>query len=156
MKTADICDKHDHVEVLEPQFADYGAVTEFHGQAVTIRAFEDNSLVRAAVAEPGEGKVLVVDGGASMRRAMLGGNLAVKAEQNGWAGIIINGCVRDSHELIETDIGIKALGSAPRRTEKNNEGERDVIIGIGGVKIAPGDWVYADDDGIVVSRTKAH
>jgi regulator of ribonuclease activity A len=151
-KTADLCDRFENeLQVAEEFFGDYGGRTTFGGKIETIRAFEDNSLVRAAVAEPGEGRVLVIDGGGSTRRAMLGGNLAQKAFENGWSGVIVNGCIRDSEEIGELDLGVKALGTNPLKTEKKGVGERNVAVRFAGVTFTPGHYVYADEDGIVVS-----
>ena len=129
---------------------DFGGRVAFHGEISTIKAFEDNSRVREAVAEPGRGRVLVVDGGGSRVRAMLGDLLAAKATENGWAGIVINGVIRDSAVIATLDLGVKALGRCPRKTEKLGDGRRDVVLELGGVTIVPGQWLYADADGVVV------
>lgn len=155
VSTCDLCDaqKADasgSFRVLPPVFRDFGAVSAFHGPVVTIKCFEDNSLVKAAVEGPGEGRVLVVDGGASLRRALLGGNLAAAAARNGWAGVVIDGCVRDVAELAVCQVGIRALALFPLPTERRGEGQRDVPVWVQGVRIAPGDWLCADADGIVV------
>jgi regulator of ribonuclease activity A len=118
-----------------------------------LRCIEDNSRIREAVNSPGEGRVLVVDGGGSMRRALVGGNLAVAAARNGWAGIVVDGSVRDAAELAKAGIGIKALALIPMRSVKRGEGQRDLPVEIQGVPVRPGDWLYADEDGIVVSST---
>ena len=153
LATADVCDaRGDDIFLLPGAFGDFGGRRDFAGPAVTIRTVDDNSLIRDLVGMPGEGRVIVVDGGASMRAALLGGNLAAEAAGNGWAGIIINGCVRDLHEIGTVDIGIKALGTCPRRSENQGRGVRDIEIAIGGVVIQPGYWVIADCDGIVISR----
>ncbi len=154
--TCDLCDAHKDdssgaFRVLPPVFRDFGSVRRFCGSVVTVKCFEDNSLVKAAVDSAGEGRVLVVDGGASLRRALLGGNLAAAAAHNGWAGVVIDGCVRDVAELAESNIGIRALATLPLPTEKRNEGQRDVAVQIQGVWVRPGDWLYADEDGIVVA-----
>jgi len=117
-----------------------------------VKCHEDNTSVKAAVDGPGLGRVLVVDGGASLRRALLGGNLAAAAARNGWAGVVIDGCVRDVRELVEADVGIRALAAMPLPTEKRQPGQTDVPVMIQGVPVAPGDWLYADADGMVVSR----
>jgi len=153
--TCDLCDAHKadtdgDFRVLPPLFRDFGARTQFNGPVVTIRCFEDNSPVRAAVQSPGEGRVLVVDGGASVRRALLGGNLAALAARNGWTGVVINGAVRDRAELKACAIGIRALALMPLPTEKHEPGQRDVAIQIQGVWVRPGDWLCADEDGMVV------
>ncbi len=153
--TCDFCDTHKNdssgaFRVMPPVFRDFGAVRKFFGQITTIKCFEDNSLVKAAVDSAGEGRVLVVDGGASLRRALLGGNLGAAAAKNGWAGVVIDGCVRDVAELARCATGIRALASMPLPTEKRNEGQRDVPVQVQGVWVRPGDWLYADEDGIVV------
>ena len=151
--TADLCDEHgDSVQVCEPIFHAFGARRAFSGQVSTVRCFEDNSLVKAAVESPGNGRVLVVDGGGSRRRALVGGNLGVSAVKNGWAGIIIHGCIRDCAELAPLDLGLRALGTMPLRSEKRGEGERDVPVRFAGVTFRPGDYVFADEDGIVLSH----
>jgi regulator of ribonuclease activity A len=150
--TTDLCDAHgDRVRVVEPMLRDFGGVARFSGPIVTVRAPEDNSLVRAALEEPGQGRVLVVDGGASMRCALLGDQLAVLARDHGWAGVVIYGCVRDSEALSTIAIGVRALATMPRKSNKKGRGERDVPITFGGVTFTPGEWLYADADGIVVS-----
>ena len=153
--TCDLCDTHKNdtsgqLRVLAPVFRDFGAVQKFSGPVVTIKCFEDNSLVKAAVDSAGEGRVLVVDGGASLRRALLGGNLGAAAARNGWAGVVIDGCVRDVAELAQCQTGIRALAAMPLPTEKRQEGQRDIAIQIQQVWVRPGDWLYADEDGIVV------
>jgi len=154
-KTADLCDEFDaELQVLEPIFSDFGGVLEFGGPVHTVKAFEDNTFVRAAVESPGNGRVLVVDGGGSMRCAMLGGDLAALAEQNGWSGVIVNGCVRDAAEIEDTAIGVKALATHPRRSVKKGVGETDVTLHFAGATITPTSCVHADEDGIVVSEHK--
>ena len=151
--TADLCDEHaDAVQVCEPVFHGYGGRRAFSGPASTVRCFEDNSRVKEAVDGPGEGRVLVVDGGGSRRRALFGGNLGSAAVRNGWAGVIIHGCIRDSAELGQLNLGIRALGTMPLRSEKRGEGERDVPVRFAGVTFRPGDYVYADEDGVIVSH----
>jgi regulator of ribonuclease activity A len=156
--TCDLCDTHKNssdgsFRVLPPVFRDYGKRIKFAGAVSTVKCFEDNSLVKAALDTPGQGRVLVVDGGASLRRALVGGNLGAAGARNGWAGIVVDGCVRDSAELAACDLGIRALALMPWPTEKRNEGQRDVVLQIQGVSVRPGDWLYADEDGIVVSAT---
>lgn len=153
--TCDLCDTHKNdssgaFRVLPPVFKDFGGVQKFSGLVVTVKCFEDNSLVKAAVDSPGDGRVLVVDGGASLRRALLGGNLAAAAAKNGWAGVVVDGCVRDVAELAQCKTGIRALAAMPLPTEKRQQGQRDVAVQIQGVWVRPGDWLYADEDGIVV------
>jgi regulator of ribonuclease activity A len=152
----DLCDHFEElVQVVEPMFGNYGGRETFGGQIVTIKAFEDNSLVREQVAQPGEGKVLVVDGGGSMRRAMLGDMLAEKAQDNGWEGIIIYGCIRDVNAIAELDgLGVQALGTHPLKTEKHGVGQLNVPVTFGGVTFRPGEYVYADNNGVLVSPQK--
>jgi regulator of ribonuclease activity A len=121
---------------------------------VTLKVFEDNSMVRATLETPGAGRVLVVDGGGSMRCALVGGMLGVLAEKNGWAGIIVNGCVRDSEELKVCDVGIRALGVHPQKSQKRNVGQEDVTVQMPGAVVRPGNWIYADADGVLVSDEK--
>ena len=154
--TCDLCDTHKNntdgdFRVLPPVFKDYGRRIKFSGQVSTVKCFEDNTLVKAAVDSPGNGRVLVVDGGASLRRALVGGNLGKAAAKNGWAGVIVDGCVRDSAELAECNVGIRALTLMPLPTEKRQEGQSDVAVQIQGVWVRPDDWLYADEDGIVVA-----
>lgn len=164
--TCDLCDAHKSdssgdFRVLPPVFRDFGAVRRFAGPVVTLKCFEDNTLVKAALDSVGYeetpagriGKVLVVDGAGSVRRALLGGNLGAAAVKNGWAGIVIDGCVRDVAELADLSVGIRALASMPLPTEKRNEGQRDIAVQLQGVWVRPGDWLYADQDGIVVSES---
>lgn len=148
----ELCDQFaDAVNVVEPMFNSYGGRSDFGGQIVTIKAFEDNSLVREQVAQPGKGKVLVVDGGGSKRRAMLGDLLAAKAAENGWEGIIVYGCIRDVEEIGATDLGVQALATHPMKTDKRGLGDLNVDVVFGGVTFKPGDYVYADLNGILVS-----
>jgi regulator of ribonuclease activity A len=150
--TTDLCDAHrDEVQACEPVFQAYGGRRAFAGPVSTVRCFEDNSRVKEAVEGPGEGHVLVVDGGGSQRCALFGGNLGNAAVRNGWAGIIVHGCIRDSVELNSMDLGIRALGTMPLRSEKRGAGERDVPVRFAGVAFRPGDHVYVDDDGVILS-----
>jgi regulator of ribonuclease activity A len=153
--TCDLCDTHKNdnsgqFRVLPPVFRDFGSVARFSGPVSTVKCFEDNSLVKVAVDSPGQGRVLVVDGGASLRRALVGGNLGAAAARNGWAGVVVDGCVRDVTELAQCGTGIRALAAMPLPTEKRQEGQRDVAVQVQGVWISPGDWLYADEDGMVV------
>ncbi len=150
--TADICDANADAAALELSLRSFGAVFVFDGPAATLALFEDNSLVGEVLREPGHGRVLVVEGGGSMRRALVGDNLAQRAVDHGWAGIVVCGCIRDAQQIADIDIGIKALGTHPRKTEKRGEGRRDLPVRIGGVTIRPGDHIYADLDGVVVVR----
>jgi regulator of ribonuclease activity A len=154
--TCDLCDAHKNdttgnFRVLPPVFRDYGATRKFCGSVVTVKCFEDNSLVKAAVDSAGLGRVLVVDGGGSLRHALLGGNLAAAAARNGWAGLVIDGCVRDVAELAQQAVGIRAVAAMPLPTEKRNQGQSEVPVQLQSVRVRPGDWLYADEDGIVVS-----
>ena len=158
--TCDLCDVHKNnvdggFRVLPPVFRDFSKRLKFAGPVSTVKCFEDNTLVKAAVDSPGQGRVLVVDGGSSLRRALVGGNLGAAAARNGWAGVVVDGCVRDSAELAQCDVGIRALALMPLPTEKRNEGQRDVPVQVQGVWVRPGDWLYADADGIVVMPAAA-
>ena len=149
--TADILDEGgDHAVVCELELRQFGGVTAFSGAIATLRCHDDNVLLRECVLGPGGGRVLVVDGGGSRRSALLGGNIAGSARDNGWAGIVVNGCVRDVAALRKLEIGIRALGSNPRRSGKAGGGEVGVAVSFGGVTFTPGAMLYADDDGIVV------
>ena len=137
--------------MLPPGFRSYGARVAFHGSVVTVQCFEDNTQVKAAVDTAGEGRVLVVDAAAGMQRAVLGGNLGAAAARNGWAGVVVNGCVRDLAELRVCEVGIYALGHMPLPTIKRDQGLRDVPVQVQGVWVRPGDWLAADEDGIVIA-----
>lgn len=155
ISTCDLCDVHKGDEsgafrVLPPVFHHYGGKEAFSGPVATVKCFEDNSLVKAAIETPGQGRVLVVDGGGSLRRALVGGNVAATAAKNGWAGIVVYGAVRDVAELRETPMGLRALALMPLPTEKRGEGQSEVPVQVAGVWVRPGDWLYADADGIVV------
>ncbi|NEV62770.1 ribonuclease E activity regulator RraA [Thiorhodococcus minor] len=151
-KTADLYDAHgEALRVCEPIFRDFGGKPRFAGPAVTAKCFEDNSVVKSTLADPGEGRVLVVDAGGSLRCAMLGDLIAASAVEQGWAGVILFGCVRDSVEIRQMPLGVKALASIPRKSQRRGEGQRDIPVTFAGVRFAPGDSVYCDEDGIVVS-----
>jgi regulator of ribonuclease activity A len=151
--TADICDTlEDAARVVTPIFRDYGAKIVFEGEVSTVRCFEDNSLVRTAVAEPGDNRVLVIDGEASMRCALLGDLLAAKALENGWQGIVVHGCIRDSAAISKMDLGVKALATHPRKSIKLGAGQRDVAVEFAGELFKPGAYLYADADGIVLTE----
>ena len=151
--TADLCDDHgEKVAVCAPIFRSFGKRKAFSGPVSTVRCFEDNSRVKEAVNTPGEGRVLVVDGGGSYRCALLGDMLGEAAVTNGWVGVIVHGCIRDSAELDGMNLGIRCLGTMPLRSEKRGEGQRDVPVQMAGVTFKPGDFVYADEDGIIVSQ----
>ena len=148
----DICDDHfEEVSVLAPLFSDFGGKQKFHGEIVTVKCFEDNSLVRDLVSSEGRGRVIVVDGGGSLRRALLGDLLAAKAAKNGWQGLLINGCVRDVEILETIDLGVKALNSHPVKTDKRGEGQLNVPVEFAGVRIVPGRHLYADKNGAAVA-----
>lgn len=151
--TADLCDQYsDELDVCEPLFRDYGGRRRFAGPVATIKCFEDNSRVRELVTEPGDGRVLVIDAGGSTRRAVLGDMLARSAVDKGWSGFVIYGCVRDAAALARMPIGVRALGTLPLKTDKRGEGQRDLPVHFAGAHFRPGDWVYADEDGIIVAR----
>ena len=152
--TADLCDANEaDVRTTDPVFSIFGERLSFGGPIRTLRVFEDNSLVKTAVSGKGDGAVLVVDGGASLRCALVGGNLAELARKNDWAGLIINGCVRDVHELNACDIGIRALATCSRKSEKRGTGESDVELQFAGVDFRPGEYVYCDLDGVIVTAS---
>jgi len=154
MKTCDLCDLHDaQVRVLDLPLQDFGGRIAFNGMVSTVRAYEDNSRVREAVEEAGQGRVLVIDGQGSMRRAMIGDLLAAKAAENGWAGVVVFGAIRDSDAIATLALGVKALGTCPRKTDRLGAGERDVEVEFGGIRIRPGDWLCADEDGVVLADT---
>lgn len=153
-QTADLCDAHEgKLCVVAPMFRSYGGRTRFGGQIATLKVFEDNSLVRAALETPGQGRVLVVDGGGSMRCALVGDQLAQLGVKNGWSGVIVYGCIRDSRAIGTMDIGAFALGTHPLKSIKKGAGDADIAVSFGGVTFAPGEFVYADEDGVVVSAT---
>lgn len=158
--TTDLCDAHENLladgslRVLPPLFKSFGKRAGFHGPAITLKVFEDNALVRSTLETPGGGQVLVVDGGASLRCALVGGQLGLLAEKNSWAGIVVNGCIRDSLEIDACDIGVRALALNPRRAAKKGAGERNVPVSIAEVIIEPGNWIYVDADGVLVSRVE--
>lgn len=152
ISTPDLSDAAPEALAIELPWRNYGAYAAFAGRAVTIKCHEDNSLVKACVAEPGEGRVIVVDGGGSRRRALLGDMLAEQAARNGWAGLVINGVIRDVDEIGATALGVQALGSVPVKTDKRGEGQRDIALHFGGALIEPGDYIYADNNGVLVSK----
>lgn len=155
--TTDLCDTHeDAVRVVEPMFLSFGGKTAFHGQIATLRVFEDNSFVRKALESAGQGRVLVIDGGGSIRRALVGDQLASLGLKNDWAGIVVNGCIRDSRAIAEMDIGVFAIDTHPMKTVKKNVGEADIVVSFGDVDFVPGEWIYADEDGVIVSKTAIH
>jgi regulator of ribonuclease activity A len=151
LATTDLCDEHPEAQVCEPVFLSWGGRTAFSGPITTLKVFEDNSLVREAVGLPGEGRVLVIDGGGSLRCSLLGGNLAVAAAQNGWAGVVVHGAVRDVDELDAQPIGVRALALFPRKSERGlHSGQAGLPVIFAGVVFREGAWLCADRDGIVV------
>lgn len=157
-KTPDLCDQYEaelgkSVRVVAPMFKCYGGRAAFSGRIVTLKLFEDNSLVRTAFGEDGKGKVLVIDGGGSLRCALVGDQLAILAHKNGWEGVVVYGCIRDSGDINAIDIGVRALDTHPQKSIKKNVGDRDLAVTFGGVTFNPGEYLYADADGIVVAAT---
>ena len=155
-KTPDLCDEFEAelgktVRVLAPMFQRYGGRKSFSGQIVTLKIFEDNSLVREMFAENGVGKVLVIDGGGSLGCALLGDHLAILAKTNGWEGAVVYGCIRDSGDINEIDLGIRALNTHPQKSIKKGVGDRNIAVTFGGVTFNPGEWLYADEDGVLLS-----
>ena len=152
ISTPDLCDAHpDLVRVMAPMFNNYGGRKAFGGPIVTVKCFEDNSVVKQQVAEPGDGRVMVVDGGGSLRCALLGDLLAAKAMQNNWAGLIIYGCIRDVDEIANMDIGVQALNTIPIKSVRKGVGELNEQVSFGGVTFNPGEYLYADNNGVIVS-----
>ncbi|WP_249672949.1 ribonuclease E activity regulator RraA [Pseudomonas abieticivorans] len=150
--TPDLCDAYpEQVTVLEPMFSNFGGRDSFGGEIVTIKCFEDNSLVKSQADLPGKGKVLVVDGGGSLRCALLGDMIAENAAKSGWEGLVIYGCVRDVDVLAQTDLGVQALASHPKKTQKRGVGELNVPVTFAGVTFKPGEFIYADNNGVIVS-----
>ncbi len=158
-QTADLCDKHEErvrsgeLHVLEPMLNSYGGREAFHGRIATLKLFEDNSLVRKMLESPGEGRVLVIDGGGSLRCALVGDQLAALGVKNGWAGLVVYGCIRDSRAIGEMDIGVLALDTHPLKSIKKNVGEADIPVSFAGASFVPGYYLYADEDGVLVSPT---
>lgn len=158
--TCDICDAHEDqlasgaLAVLPPVFKAFGRNLRFSGPAATLKVFEDNALVRTALEQPGNGQVLVIDGGGSLRCALVGGNLGVLGVKNGWAGIVVYGCIRDSAEINASAIGVRALATHPQKSIKKGVGDVDLRVMIAGVAVNPGDWIYADEDGVLVAAGK--
>jgi regulator of ribonuclease activity A len=151
-KTADLCDEHsDSLKIAQPLFNDYGKKISFGGEISTVKCFEDNSLVRSQLEQPGNGRVLVVDGGGSTRCAMVGDILAQMGAENGWSGIIVYGCIRDSGVIATINIGVKALGTLPLKSLKKGEGDIDITVHFADVDFVPGQFAYADEDGIILS-----
>jgi len=157
IRTADICDDHtDDVRLCEIAFNDYAKRNHFHGIVVTYATYEDNKGVLAVLAEGGKGKVLVVDGRGSRRRALCGGNIAAKAKEHGWEGMVFNGCIRDQHEFADLDFGVKAIGTVPQRPRHDGIAKAGVTVNFGNIAINDGDYLYADADGVLVADKKLH
>ncbi|MBS3916938.1 MAG: ribonuclease E activity regulator RraA [Sulfuritalea sp.] len=158
-QTADLCDKHEErvrtgeLRVLDPMLNSYGGSTAFHGRIATLKLFEDNSLVRKALESPGESRVLVVDGGGSLRCALVGDQLAALGVKNGWAGIVVYGCIRDSRAIGDMDIGVLAIDTHPLKSIKKNVGEAEIAVSFCGATFVPGHYLYADEDGVLISPT---
>ena len=155
-KTPDLCDQFETelgktVRVVVPMYQRYGGRTAFSGEIVTLKIFEDNTLVREIFNEPGHGKVLVIDGGGSLRCALVGDQLAILAHKNGWEGAVVYGCIRDSGDINGIDIGVRALNTHPQKTVKKGIGDRNLALTFGGVTFHPGEYLYADEDGVLVS-----
>ena len=155
--TTDLCDDYASMledgtlAVLPPVYRSFGQKARFCGPATTLKVHEDNALVRSTLEMPGKGQVLVIDGGASLRCALVGGQLGALAEHNGWAGIVVDGCIRDCDEINVCQIGVRALATHPRKSGKTGAGQHDVRVHVGGVAVSPGDWIYADADGVLVA-----
>lgn len=150
--TTDLSDAHEgKIRAVAPMFRSYGGRKAFHGPIATLKLFEDNGLVRKALEQPGTGRVLVVDGGGSLRCALIGDQLAALGVKNGWSGIVVYGCIRDSRAIGAMDIGVFALATHPQKTVKKNQGETDVPVTFGGVTFSAGEWLYADEDGVIVA-----
>lgn len=156
--TTDLCDANEdriadgRLLALTPGWLSFGRCVSFSGPATTLKVFEDNSLIADVVRTAGAGRVLVIDGGGSLRCALVGGNLAMAASENGWRGMVVNGAIRDADELDALDIGIRALALHPMRSIKRGQGQRDVAVTMPGAVVRPGDWIYVDRDGVLVSR----
>lgn len=159
--TCDFCDAHKandagDFRVLLPVFKDFGGRNSFFGPVLTVKCYQDNSHVKKAAESEGKGRVLVVDGAACLQRALLGGNLAAAAARHGWAGVVINGCVRDLSEINVLPIGIRALALNPMPTLRSDQGQTGGVITVQGTRVVTGDWLYADPDGMVLSRDPLH
>ena len=152
--TPDLCDAYPDVDVVEPIFSNFGGHDSFGGEIVTVKCHEDNSIVKEQVDQDGRGKVMVVDGGGSFRRALLGDMLAEKAAENGWEGLIIYGCIRDVDIIRQIRLGVQAISTNPRKTEKRGIGDLNIPVTFGGITFMPGQYVYADNNGVIVAPTK--
>ncbi|HEY0262362.1 MAG TPA: ribonuclease E activity regulator RraA [Chitinophagales bacterium] len=157
LKTTDLSDAQPKdVRAADSIFRDFGGRKMFHGEIVTLKIFEDNSFVRKALEQNGEGKVLVVDGGGSLRCALVGDQLGELAVKNKWNGILVFGCIRDSEALGKLDLGIKAIATHPLKTEKRNEGQENILVRFADVDFVPSQFIYADEDGILVTAKRLH
>lgn len=158
--TTDLCDAYEGkvpgIRVAAPIFRSFGGRPAFHGRIATLKLFEDNGLVRQTLDTLGDGRVLVIDGGGSLRCALLGDQLAALAVKNGWAGVVVWGCIRDSAAIAGMDLGVLALATHPQKTVKKNLGDVEVAVGFAGIDFVPGDWLYADADGLIVSAQPLH
>lgn len=155
--TTDLCDAHPDLQACAPILRDFGGQIAFHGRIATLKVFEDNALVRSTLEMPGEGRVLVVDGGGSLRCALVGGQLGELAVKNGWVGLVVNGCVRDTAELAALPLGVRALATHPRKSEKGlHGGEFGRVLHFADVRFTPGAWLYADADGVVLAPQAVH
>jgi regulator of ribonuclease activity A len=149
--TTDLCDAHPDIQVCDPVFQTFGGAPAFSGPIATLKVFEDNTLIKQAVESPGEGRVLVVDGGGSTRCGLVGGNLAGSAATNGWAGVVVYGCIRDVDELAEQPLGVRALAAFPRKSQRGlHSGQAGIPVIFAGVVFREGEWLAADADGVVV------
>ena len=152
ISTPDLCDANEtDVSVIELPFRNLGGRRQFGGEVVTVKCFEDNSKVKELLATPGAGRVLFVDGGGSLRRALLGDLIAASAVKQGWSGVVVYGAVRDVDALAEMDLGVQALGTTPLKTERRGLGDANVPVRVAGVSIKSGDWLYADNNGVIIS-----
>ncbi len=155
--TTDLCDAHEaNVRVAAPIFRSFGGKPAFHGPIATLKIFEDNGLVRKTLDTPGNGRVLVIDAGGSLRCAVLGDQLAMLAVNNDWAGVVVWGCIRDSQAIAAMDLGVLALATHPKKTVKKNLGDSEVKVSFAGIDFVPGEWLYADADGLIVSSGELH
>jgi regulator of ribonuclease activity A len=153
--TTDLCDAHaDQVRIAAPIFRSFGGKPVFRGAIATLKIFEDNGLVRKTLDTPGHGRVLVIDAGGSLRCAVLGDQLAALAVSNGWAGVVVWGCIRDSKAIGTMELGVFALATHPQKTVKKNLGDAEVTVSFAGIDFVPGAWLYADEDGLIVSTTR--
>ncbi|MEG3592436.1 MAG: ribonuclease E activity regulator RraA [Pseudomonadota bacterium] len=155
IKTADLCDSYpEKINIANPIFRDFGQKLAFAGNIITIKCSNDNSLVRDALESSGHNNVLVIDGGASMECALLGDQLAELACKNHWEGIVVNGCIRDAAEILQINIGVKAITTHPLKSIKRGVGEKNISVDFAGISFAPGDYLYADIDGVIVTPSK--